>query len=93
MEAGFPDEVRGLVERGYGCDLPSMSSIGYRQLCEHLSGELSLQDAVDRIKTETHRLARMQHNWFRRTDARISWLDVSSGDPFEEALRTVESAS
>jgi tRNA dimethylallyltransferase len=91
IAAGLIDEVRGLVERGYGCDLPSMSGIGYRQVCQHLAGGLSLQEATERMKTETHRLARMQDNWFRRGDPRIEWLDVAAGDPFAGALRVVES--
>ena len=90
MASGFPEEVRGLVDRGYGCDLPAMSSIGYRQVCQHLAGELSLEEAVVRIKTETHRLARMQHNWFAADDERIHWIDVTAGDPLPEALRVVD---
>jgi tRNA A37 N6-isopentenylltransferase MiaA len=31
------------------------------------------------MKTETHRLARMQDTWFRRDDPRITWIDA--GDP------------
>ncbi len=92
MAAGFLDEARGLIERGYGCDLASMSSIGYRQLCQHLRGEMSLDDAVARIKTETHRLARMQRTWFRRDDSRIHWIDVGAGEPLREAFNVVELA-
>ncbi|MBI4571389.1 MAG: tRNA (adenosine(37)-N6)-dimethylallyltransferase MiaA [Chloroflexi bacterium] len=91
LAAGLVEEVRGLIERGYGCALPAMSGIGYRQVCQHLAGELSLEEAAARIKTETHRLARMQHAWFRAGDPRIRWVDVSAGDPFVEALRVVES--
>ena len=91
MEAGLVDEVRGLLARGYSRDLPSMSGIGYRQVCQHLVGELSLEEAVARIKTETHRLTRHQRNWFRRDDPRIRWIEVAEGDPFERARRMVES--
>ena len=91
LASGLVDELRGLLERGYGCDLPAMSGVGYRQLCQHLAGELSLDDAVARIKTESHRLARMQHTWFRAGDPRIHWIDVAAGDPLAEALRVVES--
>lgn len=79
IAGGLLDEVRGLRER-YGCDITAMSGIGYAQMCEHLSGECSLEDARDRIKTETHRLARMQHTWFRQDDARIRWLDAEQPD-------------
>jgi tRNA dimethylallyltransferase len=91
MAAGLVAEVRGLIDRGFGCDLPAMSGIGYRQVCQHLAGELSLEEAAARIKTETHRLARMQHTWFRPDDARIRWIDATEPDPFAEALRAVDS--
>jgi tRNA dimethylallyltransferase len=91
MEAGFVEEVRVLLARGYHAELPSMSGIGYRQVCQHLAGELSLEQAVARIKTETHRLTRHQRNWFRRDDPRIHWIDLSAGNPYGEAARLVES--
>jgi len=91
MAAGLVEEVRSLLARGYAPSLPAMSGIGYRQVCQHLNGELMLEEAAARIKTETHRLSRMQRNWFRRSDARIHWIDVSLGDPFEGAAHVVES--
>lgn len=92
MEGGFVEEVSGLLARGYRPDLSAMSGIGYRQVCQYLAGELSLEEAVARAKTETHRLARHQRNWFRRDDRRICWIDVSLSDPFEEAFGIVESS-
>jgi tRNA dimethylallyltransferase len=91
MAAGLLAEVRGLLDRGYTCALPSMSSIGYKQLCQYLDGELSLKEAIERTKTGTHRLARMQSTWFRSDDARIHWIDVNAVGPLASALRTVES--
>jgi tRNA dimethylallyltransferase len=89
MAAGLLDEVRGLIAEGYGCELPSMSGIGYRLVCEHLRGERELADAVARIKTETHRLARMQHTWFRRDDPNIAWFDAGAPDLAASAARYV----
>ena len=77
MAAGFLDEVRGLLARGYGCDLPSMSGIGYGELCRHLRGEMSLEEAVARTKTGTHRLARHQNAWFKAGDERIAWVGTA----------------
>jgi tRNA dimethylallyltransferase len=91
IAGGLVDEVRALLASGYGREVPAMSGIGYRQICQHIAGELPLDEAVARMKTETHRLARMQHNWFRPTDDRIHWVDVRIGDPFSVALRVVES--
>ena len=86
LVAGLVAEVRGLIAAGYGCELPSMSGIGYRQICAHLRGEAALDAAVAEIKTETHRLARMQHTWFRDDDPRIRWLDASAPDLEARAL-------
>jgi tRNA dimethylallyltransferase len=86
LAAGFVDEMRGLNASGYGCGLPAMSGIAYRRICQHLRGEAPLAEATARIKTETHRLARMQHAWFRTADPRIAWLDAGAELPIDRAL-------
>ena len=55
MENGLLDEVRSLLEAGYDPALPSMQSTGYRELAQHLRGEMELPEAVQRIKYATHR--------------------------------------
>lgn len=92
IAAGLIDEVRRLNDAGYGCDLPSLASIGYREICEHLRGECTLAEAVARIKTETHRLARMQHTWFRAADPRIHWFDADAADLLGDALTVAAAA-
>lgn len=93
MSAGLLDEVRRLNAAGYGCDLPAMASIGYRQMCEHIAGTLTLAEAAARIKTETHRLARAQHTWFRDDDPRIHWLDATSPARIDDAMAIVDAAT
>jgi tRNA dimethylallyltransferase len=78
IERGLIEEVKNLQELGFALDLPSMSSIGYRQIGQFLKGELTLEEAKQKIKTETHRFIRHQYAWFRRDDARINWFDVKS---------------
>jgi tRNA dimethylallyltransferase len=86
IQAGWIDEVRSLLERGYSPELPSLSSLGYRELIGHLKGKLSLDAAVERIKHSTHRFARHQYAWFRHSDARIRWYDGTAGfDLIEES--------
>lgn len=77
IEDGLVEEVKKLREAGYGMDLPSMSGIGYRQIGIYLNGSLSLEAAVYRMKTETHRLVRKQYNWFKPDDKRINWFDIT----------------
>ncbi|MFP3898238.1 MAG: tRNA (adenosine(37)-N6)-dimethylallyltransferase MiaA [Dehalococcoidia bacterium] len=76
ISRGLIEEVRKLLERGYDTSLPSMTGIGYKQIAQFLGGEMTLPKAVDRIKHETHRLARHQYAWFRLNDSRIHWYDV-----------------
>lgn len=76
MAAGLLDEMLRLRAAGYGRDLPAMSGLGYRQLWQYLAGEMTLEEAVERIKFETHRFVRHQMNWFRRQDAGITWFDM-----------------
>ncbi|RPJ64249.1 MAG: tRNA (adenosine(37)-N6)-dimethylallyltransferase MiaA [Dehalococcoidia bacterium] len=77
IKAGFVEEVQKLLSMGYSADLPSMSSLGYGQIASYLKGEISLIDAVQKIKYETHRFARSQYTWFRLKDSRIQWFDVN----------------
>ena len=75
IERGLVEEVEQLLERGYGPSLPSMSGIGYKQIGQFLGGEMTLPEAIDKMKHETHKLARHQYAWFRLNDSRIRWFD------------------
>ena len=77
IQRGLVEEVEQLLKKGYSPSLPSMSGIGYKQIGQFLRGEMTLTEAIDKIKYETHRLARHQYAWFRLGDSRIHWLDVS----------------
>jgi tRNA dimethylallyltransferase len=77
---GLLAEVEALRQRGYGRHLPAMSSLGYQQLWAYLDGEMTLEEAVARIKFETHRFARHQAAWFRRDDPTITWFAATRPD-------------
>jgi tRNA dimethylallyltransferase len=93
LGGGFVAEVESLIADGYGCDLAAMSGIGYRQICEHLAGAYGIEAAAARMKTETHRLARMQHTWFRGDDPRIRWFDAADQAATRDALEYLQHAS
>ncbi len=82
IEHGLVDEVKWLLDRGYSPELPAMSSLGYKQIVAHLKGETALDEAIQRIKYETHRFARNQYAWFRPKDERIHWFDIRN-EPLE----------
>jgi tRNA dimethylallyltransferase len=74
LHAGWLDEVRSLLEAGYAAELPALSSTGYRELTRHLLGEITLDEAVRRVKYSTHAYIRRQYAWLRR-DPRLEWLE------------------
>ncbi|MBN1810430.1 MAG: tRNA (adenosine(37)-N6)-dimethylallyltransferase MiaA [Anaerolineae bacterium] len=86
MAAGLEDEVRRLVEAGYGWDLPAMSGLGYVQFRPYFEGEATLEKVVAEIKRATRRFIRHQYNWFRTNDPAIRWFDAS-----EISLAEIES--
>lgn len=74
MEEGFLDEVRALKARGdLHSDLPSLRSVGYRQLWAHLQGACGLAEAVAAGQRATRNLAKRQLTWLR---AEPSWRGI-----------------
>jgi tRNA dimethylallyltransferase len=88
VAAGLEAEVRGLVEAGYGFDLPAMSGVGYGQWAPYVVGKATLDEVVRDIQQATRRVVRHQYNWFRLDDPRITWFDVAT-DPYTAALAEV----
>lgn len=79
IAAGLIDEVRALLASGVPADAPALSAIGYRQLLPVIRGEARLEDTIERIKFDTHRLVRGQQTWFRR-NPRMVRIDVGESD-------------
>ncbi|NOY97681.1 MAG: tRNA (adenosine(37)-N6)-dimethylallyltransferase MiaA [Chloroflexi bacterium] len=73
---GLLDEVRGLLEKGYSPNLPSLSAIGYRECTAILQGEMTREEAVTQIKRATRVFVRRQANWFKENDPNIRWFDA-----------------
>jgi tRNA dimethylallyltransferase len=66
MDEGFLDEVRALRERGdLHADLPSVRSVGYRQLWAYVAGECGLDEAIAAGQRATRNLAKRQLTWLR----------------------------
>jgi tRNA dimethylallyltransferase len=85
VAAGLVEEVRGLLARGYGWELPAMSGLGYREFQPYFEGVGTLEAAIQRLKYDTHAFARRQPNWFRRLPA-LAQLPADSDDLLERAL-------
>jgi tRNA dimethylallyltransferase len=72
ISAGFLDEVKGLLARGYSANLKPMQSIGYRHMVDYIEGRLSWAECVRTMKRDHRRYAKRQLTWFG-ADAEIIW--------------------
>ena len=75
MAAGFAQEVKGLLERGFDETILPMQALGYRHIAAALAGRCDVLEAVRLLKRDTRRYAKRQMTWFR-ADKRIRWLDA-----------------
>ncbi len=89
LASGMLEEVQGLAAKGYRLGQGPLSSTGYREMGQHITGEINLEEAVQRTKFQTHRLARRQYTWFKPQDPRINWLDSSDPDVAIQAAALV----
>lgn len=74
INEGFVDEVARIREMGYGPDLNSMKTIGYREMNRYLDGEMSLPEAIEGIKTGTKQYAKRQMTWFRKNEKTVWFM-------------------
>ena len=77
FEDGWVGEVEELINKGFNKELNSFSSIGYNEICDYLSNNLDLDEAINLIKKRTRNLVRHQYNWFKLNDPEIKWFDSS----------------
>ena len=69
IQAGWESEVKDLVEE-HGIDkIRAARAIGYGELCDHLEGDISLDESIELIKRNTRRFAKRQMTWLRGTDS------------------------
>jgi tRNA dimethylallyltransferase len=77
VEAGWIEEVRRLVEAGFG-ESQSMKAIGYREIEAYLKDETNLEQALELTKRNTRRYAKRQFTYFRNK-LDVHWLDALEG--------------
>ena len=70
MKEGLLNEVKKLEP----CKkLNALQTVGYRELFDHLDGEITIENAVERIKINTRQYAKRQMTWFKK-DGQINWV-------------------
>lgn len=72
LAAGWVDEVRALVEGGYGA-ARAMGSVGYREVRAFVRGELAEEELLPSIVRATRTFVRRQRTWLR--DEAVTWIE------------------
>ncbi|MBE6741265.1 MAG: tRNA (adenosine(37)-N6)-dimethylallyltransferase MiaA [Ruminococcaceae bacterium] len=70
VENGLIDEARQSLKI---TGETSAQAIGHKELIPYFNNEISLDEALEKIKQETRRYAKRQLTWFRRNE-KINWL-------------------
>lgn len=90
VELGLVDEVKSLLAEVEPLSKQAAAAIGYAEIIEHLNSKLSLDEAIEKIKINTRRLAKSQRGWMK-TFTDVNWLDIEDGESDEHILnRTCE---
>lgn len=90
ITAGLVEETEQLLSKGYSPDLPSMSAIGYKEMCDYLNKKTVLEEATQLIKFRTHNFVRRQSNWFKESDPAIRWIVPESIESDESLTKFME---
>ncbi len=89
IAAGLVEEVRGLWQRpDLHPGLPSMRSVGYRQVIDYLEGKLDLEQMIAAGVIATRQLAKRQLTWMRSW-RRLDWILTDSGGSVVKAPEPV----
>lgn len=83
MEEGLLEEAQSLYPFRH---LNALNTVGYKELFHYIGQTVSLDHAIDRIKTNTRRYAKRQLTWFRK-DEKISWINPGTPD---QVIRLIE---
>ena len=77
VNQGLVAEAHTLYQAG-GQKFQSGKGIGYRELFPYFNGEISLDQAIDKIKLDSRHYAKRQLTWFRNKMT-VHWFDLVGG--------------
>jgi len=89
FKEGLVEETREILEMGYSPQLPSLNTIGYREVIQYLNGEITLDEAK-RLTAKKTRIYSRRQEYFFRSFNNVKWFDVSRG--FNEVFDFLVSA-
>lgn len=88
IKNGLVKETKSILEKGYSPELQALRTVGYKQVIQHLQGNIEHEQMVKDFKTATRRYAKRQITWLRRWPF-LNWLDRSENSE-EELIETIQ---
>ena len=82
---GLFAETKGFLETGVPTDTQSMKSIGYKQVAQYFNGELTKDEAIDKVKQYTRNFAKRQVTWYNKMPY-IKWFDLEDYDDYDKIV-------
>jgi tRNA dimethylallyltransferase len=76
MDDGLLEEARQYYSFKH---LNTLNTVGYKELYQYMDGELTLDEAVQKIKQDSRRYAKRQLTWFNR-DKEVNWFHPDKTD-------------
>ena len=76
------------IAQGYSKNINALNTVGYKEIIDHLEGNIPLERAIELIKRNTRRYAKRQLTWFRR-DERITWFDIKDENDLEKVSEKI----
>jgi tRNA dimethylallyltransferase len=86
IEKGLIEEVEKILDhKNISRNSQSMKSVGYRQVCDFLEGDIDLDDMIEKGMNATRQLAKRQMTWIN------NWKDLIILEKNAELLASVKS--
>lgn len=83
---GLIEETERVYKSNFG--QTAMNAICYKELIPYLKGEVTLDDAVEKLKLETRHYAKRQLTWFRREE-NIEWIYLDETNEKNKILEKI----
>ena len=77
VKDGLLSEVEGLLKSGVAFNDQAMKGIGYREFEAYFKNEQSLEEVIQKIKSDSHNFAKRQYTWLRH-QLPIEWIDIKT---------------
>ena len=84
IDSGLVEEARDLYPYR---ELNALNTVGYKELFKYFDGDISLEEAIIKIKTNSRHYAKRQLTWFRK-DKSIKWFLPSETSEIIEFIQS-----